>query len=221
MGAAFARVGALAEQIDRPEYLGQAFFGQWFFRRNRGEYKLALALAEQVEKIGQARNDLGLQYMGRYASGFTRLYLGDFVAARALLERCLGLAIADPALRCGDVPDHKDESDRQISPIGLSLAPSVLSSLAQPLAYLGFVDQARSRLNEALSEARRLRYAQTLAEVLTNASIVESIAGSPRMQGHVEELLALSIPSQCDSLSPDVAKARPQASTLAASLVGR
>jgi predicted ATPase len=192
VGAAFARARALAEQIDRPEYLGQAFFGQWMFHRNRGEYKLALALAEQVEKIGQARNDLGLQWMGRYASGHTRLYLGDFVAARALLERCLGFAVADPALRSGEVPDHKDESDRQAFRIGLSVAPSMLSSLAQTLAHLGLVDQARSRLNEALSEARRLRYAQTLAEVLTNASIVESIAGSPRMQRHVEELLALS-----------------------------
>src|SRR5262249_38155436 len=64
VGAAFARARALAEQADRPKYLGRAFFGQWMFHRNRGENQLALALAERVEKIGQARNDLGLQLMG-------------------------------------------------------------------------------------------------------------------------------------------------------------
>jgi hypothetical protein len=38
------------------------------------------------------------------------------------------------------------------------------------LAYLGYIDQARSRLNEALLEARRLRHAQTLAQQVSNAS---------------------------------------------------
>ena len=99
VGETFARARALAEQIDRPEYLGRVFFGQWVFHRNRGEHKLALALAEQMEKIGEARNDVAAQLVGRWASGYTRLFLGDFVAARALLERCHGLA--DPAHRGG------------------------------------------------------------------------------------------------------------------------
>ena len=58
VGESFARARALAEQIDRPEYVWRVFFGQWTFHRNRGEYQLALALAEQVEKIGEARNDV-------------------------------------------------------------------------------------------------------------------------------------------------------------------
>ena len=58
VGETFARARALAEQIDRPEYLWRVFFGQWAFHRGRGEYKLALALAEQMEKIGEARNDV-------------------------------------------------------------------------------------------------------------------------------------------------------------------
>ena len=38
------------------------------------------------------------------------------------------------------------------------------------LAYLGYLDQARSRLDEALSEARRLEHAHTLATVLVVAN---------------------------------------------------
>jgi predicted ATPase len=145
------------------------------FHRNRGEYKLALALAEQVEKIGEARNDVRAQLVGRWASGYTRLHMGDFVAARALLERCHGLA--DPAHRGG---------------ASVGLYAMMLASLASTLAYLGYIDQARSRLNEALSEARQLRLAQALAEVLSIASTVDLITGSPEMQRHADELLALS-----------------------------
>ena len=68
----------------------------------------------------------------------------------------------------------------------------MLAYLAWTLALLGHIDQARSRLNEALSEARRLGHAHTLADVLLSASSVESITGSPQMQRHAEELLALS-----------------------------
>ena len=176
VGESFARARALAEQIDRPEYVWRVFLGQWTFHRNRGEYQLALALAEQVEKIGEARNDVAAQWVGRWASGYTRLFLGDFVAARALLERCHGLA--DPA--------HRGAL------LSASLYAMMLASLAMTLAYLGYIDQARSRLNEALSEARRLRDRPTLAEVLASALTVDGIAGSPEMQLHDEELLALS-----------------------------
>jgi class 3 adenylate cyclase/tetratricopeptide (TPR) repeat protein len=175
VGETFARARVLEEQIDRPEYLGRAFFGQWVFLRNRGEYNLALALAEHMETIGEVRNDVTAQLTGRWAGGVTRLFLGDFVGARALLERCHGLA--DSALRTSEVP---------------SLYALMLASLACTLAYLGYIDQARSRLNEALSEARQLRHVQTLTEVLVAAWVVEEIARSPEIQRHAKELLALS-----------------------------
>ena len=41
-----------------PSTSWRLFFGQWAFHLGRGEHKLALALAEQIEKIGEARNDV-------------------------------------------------------------------------------------------------------------------------------------------------------------------
>ena len=56
---------------------------------------------------------------------------------------------------------------------GLSFDPyaAMLAYLALTLAYLGYIDQARSRMDEALSEARRLRHAHTLAHVLSIANL--------------------------------------------------
>ena len=170
-----ARARALAEQLDRPEYLVPLIVGQWAFHFVRAEHRLALALGEQLEKIGEARNDAAAQLLGRLMHGATRFFLGEFVAARAVLERCMGLA--DPAHRTIE---------------GLSFDPYavMLAYLALTLAYLGYIDQARSRMDEALSEARRLRHAHTLAHVLVFANWLDWLTGSPMV--HIEEFLALS-----------------------------
>ena len=178
VGDALARARALAEQIDRPEHLVTLTIGQWVFHLTRSEHRLALPLAEQIEKIGEARNDVAAQLQGRRAQGLTRCYLGEFVAARALLERCHGLS--DPAHRAVRGAGSED-------PYALMLA-----HLAVTLAYLGCIDQARSRLDEALSEARRLKHAHTLAVVLIWATWIDSLTRSPELQRHAEELLALS-----------------------------
>jgi predicted ATPase len=65
--------------------------------------------------------------------------------------------------------------------------------LAFILAQLGFLDQARARMNDALSRARRLGHAYILAEVLALASGLEVIAGAPReVRRYAEEAVALS-----------------------------
>jgi predicted ATPase len=169
VGETYARARVLAEQIDRPEYLWRLLLGQWVFHSVRGEHKLALSLAEQMEKIAKVRNDVAAQWRGHRANGRTRLFLGDFAAARALLEQSHGLA--DPAVRAYAL---------------------MLADLAWALAYLGYIDQARSRLNEALSKARRLRHAQTLAEVLLMAIGVEMMTDSLESQRYADELFVLS-----------------------------
>jgi class 3 adenylate cyclase/tetratricopeptide (TPR) repeat protein len=175
VGETLARARALAEQLDRPECLVPLVLGQFGYHLMRGEYRLALALGEQLEKNGEARNDAAAQLLGRYAHGGPRFWLGQFVAARAVLERCL--LLADPAHRTGG---------------RLSFDPyaMMLTYLALTLACLGYVDQARSRMDEALSEARRLKHLHTLAHVLNHANWLDWLIGSPMV--HSEEALALT-----------------------------
>jgi len=106
----------------------------------------------------------------------TRCYLGQFVAPRALLEQCHGLG--DPALRSIGA--------------GQDTYATMLAQLAVTLALLGDIDQARVRLSEAFSEARRFRQGLTLPNVLVRANWIASITRSTEMQQHTEELLALS-----------------------------
>jgi hypothetical protein len=62
----------------------------------------------------------------------------------------------------------------------------VNSAVGLPL----YIDQARSRMEQALSDARRLAHPQTLAALLFFANRVDWITRSPQV--HIEEVLALS-----------------------------
>jgi class 3 adenylate cyclase/tetratricopeptide (TPR) repeat protein len=178
VGETIARARALAEQIDRPDSVVPLILGQWVFHLVRSEHRLALPLAVEIEKIGRARNDVVAQLQGRRAHGWTCCYRGDFVAARALLEQCH--ALGDPA--------HGGFT------AGLAEAPypAMLAYLAVTLAHLGHIDQARSRLNDALSESCRLRHVYTRALVLLCASWTDAITDSAELKQHAEELQAIS-----------------------------
>jgi class 3 adenylate cyclase/tetratricopeptide (TPR) repeat protein len=178
-GETIARARALAEQLNRLESLVPLLLGQWGFHLLRSEHKLALSVAEQIEKIGETQNEVAAQFQGRQANGLTRCVLGEFVVARALLEQCYGLG--DPVHRTvggGGSENHY---------------ATMLANLALTLAYLGFIDQAQLRMNEALSEARRLTHAYTVAVVLSFANFMWSLTCSAaEVQRYAEELLALS-----------------------------
>jgi hypothetical protein len=174
----YSAMGVTFEQIERPEYLVPLLYGQWQYHYVRVEFKLALSLAEQLEQTGEARNDVTAELMGLHATGLTRLSLGELVAARAVMERCR--YFADPACRPVSVGMNEDPY------------VATLGNLAVTLALLGYLDQARAQLSEALSEARRLGHAFTLAVVLAFANWHDRLTSSPELKGHAEELLAVS-----------------------------
>jgi predicted ATPase len=173
----FARVRGLAEQLNRPEYLVQLFIGQAWFHATRAEHRLVALLGEQIERIGATRNDVATMLLGRSFHGGGLLFLGQFVAARAILEQSMDLA--DPA-------------NRIIAGGALSVDPYAvaLTCLASTLACLGYIDQARARMDEAVSEARRLGHVHTLAFVLNHVSWTNQLIGSP--MAYQDELLALT-----------------------------
>jgi class 3 adenylate cyclase/predicted ATPase len=174
------RARALAERFDRADRLAPLLYFQWGFHMVRAEHELAVSLAEQMEKLGQTRKDQTTLLLGHYIHGASCYFRGEFVTARALLELCDGLR--DPAARaiCAAIA--------VADPHAASLA-----HLALTLALLGHLDQGRARVDEALSEARRLDHPFTVAFVLSKVCAVEAAAGLPHdARRHAEELVALS-----------------------------
>jgi hypothetical protein len=174
----FARARVLAEQLDRLDHL--IVHGQWIFHLVRAELRLTLWCAEQVEKIAEARNDPTMLLLGRLRKGLTSIFLGEFAAARALLEQGQGLSdVADRALYAALISE--DPYSVILGLVGLTLT------------CLGYINQGGARIKQAMSEARRLQHSHTLAFALTYSCWVERVVNSPHdMQRYAEQVVALS-----------------------------
>jgi predicted ATPase len=176
VGKTLASARALAEQIDRPEYLTTLIVGQWAFHCARAEHRLALPLGKQLETVGAARQHVAAQLLGRLHHGISSFFLGELVTARTVLERCEGL----------DDPGHRIIQEFSFDPCARMLA-----YLALTLAYLGHLDQARSRMDEALSRSRRLRHIHTQAITLFFANWLDWLIRSPN-EAQMEEGIAVT-----------------------------
>src|SRR5262249_51317504 len=119
----------------------------------KAELNRALEIAAEMRNWSEARGDVGGGLLSRYASGYTRTHLGEFTLAREDLEQ--GLVLFDPA----DRPFYAEVL--AFDPLVGLLAFSTLS-----LSYLGYLEQAQSRAEAALTEARRLPHALNLAVAL-------------------------------------------------------
>ena len=96
--------------------------------------------------------------------------MGEFVAARTILAQNYGMT--DPAARAA------------IRAACATVVPEdphvgVLVYLAASLGYLGYVDAARYRAREALSEASQLGHVFSLAQASLFACWIECAVGSP------------------------------------------
>jgi class 3 adenylate cyclase/predicted ATPase len=180
VGDTLVRARALAEQLDRSDYLVPLLYGQWAYHLVRSEYRLALSLAQNVEKIGEAQNNRAVRLLGLYLHAIVRFFLAEFAAARALFERCHGL----------DEPAH-----RAIYANITAEDPHavMLVYLAVTLTFLGYVDQGRRRKIEACAAARELGHLYSLSFALMLASLTEWVANSPGgVQQYANESAALA-----------------------------
>jgi predicted ATPase len=180
-GETYARAGELCELLGQGQHLGAVLFGQYVHRNLRGEYRLAHETAAAVLRIGEARHDPLLISHGHHLLGFNYSCLGEFTLARAELEQTL-VAVSDPSLRRSATA--MTDGDQLVV---------TLIHLAQPLARLGYFDQARARQDAAIVEARKLAHAFTLAAfALGNSVFIDLKEASETMIVRAEELLALT-----------------------------
>ena len=96
-GEAFARARQLCEHLTRPQQLGTVLTGQFLFCLVRAELDQAEHHAEEIRRLGAARDDVMWACFGSSFSGVTRHFTGNFVDARSYAENALSLW--DPTFR--------------------------------------------------------------------------------------------------------------------------
>jgi len=174
---AYGRVRELAQQLGAPDHLA---YNVWWLHLMRGELKVALALAEELENFGKAHDNSSASLLGKHVRGMICFQLGELTTARAFFEQCD--ALGEPGHRA--VLAAWNVTDRYVHMLGY---------LAVALALQGYIEQGRTRLNAALTEARALRHAHTSACALQWASYFETVISSPHeAHRYALELASLS-----------------------------
>jgi class 3 adenylate cyclase/tetratricopeptide (TPR) repeat protein len=180
-GEAYSRARQLCDQLRRPRKLVPILYGQWVNCFVGLESKRAEQFAAEMLKLGEVGDDTITRVVAYRVSGATNLFLGDFRAARAYLEQ--GLELYDPAQWA--IYAELTSVDTRVALLGY---------LAQTLACCGYLDQARSRCDEGVAEARATSHAPTLAHILFVTWCVgwSAHAEPSTLLPYVDELLALS-----------------------------
>jgi tetratricopeptide (TPR) repeat protein len=158
-----------------------ALYGQYVYHLFRADLERARQLVAEIRNLGESGGDAAAQIIGYSLIGFIHLEQGEFTAARAYLKA--GLVQFDPAYR----PFFNEL-------LSYDLLVAMLLHSSQVAVCLGELDQALSRRDAALAEARGLSHPHTLALALAHAWLIDRCVGvDPRSLLHdADELLALA-----------------------------
>src|SRR5216684_1101646 len=143
VGEVLARTRELCRQIGETPHLFQALGGLGQYYLVRGEMEPALELQKQVLSIAQSAEDVALLHTAHFSMGQTLYWMGQFTSAQTHLE--LSCSLYDPTA----YPSHGADLPGFCKGVH-SLIFSGLSAW-----HLGFPEQARDRLERALSFARQ------------------------------------------------------------------
>jgi predicted ATPase len=175
-GGAFASARRLWEQLDCPSEFLQIPLRQATYHALRGEFDLALYLAQYVLHLSRQRNDMTGVIAALHNIGQTLMFTGRFASARSHIEEAL--ALYDPIA-------HPGISERYVPARG---------NLAIVLFCLGHLDQARSEISAIVTEAGRLAQPSFLVLVRVFAAILLSLIGdNVSLDKEADKLVAAAI----------------------------
>jgi class 3 adenylate cyclase/predicted ATPase len=154
---AYIRARELCQQVGDTPQLFLVLRGRWNGYLIRAELRMARELGEQLLQLAQREQDPALLVEAHRALGTTLFFLGELAPARGHLEQ--GIALYDPQ-------QHRSLAFRY------GADPGVICGLyaANVLWVLGYPDQALARIHEALTLARELAHAFSLAFALNHAT---------------------------------------------------
>lgn len=163
---AFARARALSMKLnDTPNYI-QALYGLWGHSWMGGRHDEALSMANEFLSRSAASSDPVPAIVAHRVMGSTLLTSGEFQSAREHFEKTIALS---------------NVAGQQALYSLYMVEPRVASLLllSWNLWFLGYPDQALSRVSEALSLARDLSQPYTVAFANYMTSVVHLFRGDP------------------------------------------
>jgi len=155
----FTRARELCQQLGEIPRLFPVMYRLSGYYLLRGEFEQALEIGEQMLKLARTAQDPEFAIEAHCAMAPTLYYLGDLVTAREHLRTAITLY--DP---------KKHQSHAFI--YGQDPGVASLSYEARVLGYLGYLEQASAKAEQALALATNLAHPHTLAYAWHNAAEV-------------------------------------------------
>ena len=176
---AYTRARELCDRLGESPELFPALFGMWAIYLDRGDFRTAFELAEQLLRA-QSAHDPALLAYARLAQGATSCWMGKFLPAREYLESAITLY---------DPERHRP----LIFSYGYDAGVASLSYAAWTLWLLGYSDQALKRSHEALALAQRLSHPLNLAHAELFVGVLRQYRREVRAaQANAESVIAHS-----------------------------
>jgi predicted ATPase len=139
----YTRAHVLCQQVPESPQLPQTLLGLWLFHTGYGDHQTAQAMGRHLLRLAQRLDDPVALLHAHGTLGLTAIYMGDIVASRVHLEQ--GVALYDRLT-------HRPLALNSLLDFGVVCRIGAADALQQ----LGYPDQARQRIEEALALTQRI-----------------------------------------------------------------
>jgi class 3 adenylate cyclase/predicted ATPase len=181
VGAVFERAGEVARQLESSVDLAPPLAGLWLFHLNRGHFARAEEIVDELFNVARNLDNRDILLQAHHAAWSTGLFRGMFTDARTHVDA--GLALYDEARHAGHRFLYLDHDP----------AVCALSMGALLRWLLGYPKQGMREEHDAITLARRLQHAPSLANTLSYVGFAQIARGdTAAATATASELLALS-----------------------------
>ncbi|MGH7960274.1 MAG: hypothetical protein ACRERD_00415, partial [Candidatus Binatia bacterium] len=175
--AAYTRALELGRQLGESRQLFTVLVGLWQSSTARAEHRAAYEFAEHMLNVAWQEQDPVLLLQARSALRMSAFLLGELTRAREHGE--------EPT-----VPVGGDHGSAQVS--ATWLGPGIVGQWdALVLWQLGYPDQAREKMREALADTARLSHLSLAATLFLAAVLYQLCRDTQRTHEQIEALIAL------------------------------
>ena len=167
VGPVFNHARALCERIGAPHQLFAVVWGIFAWHVVRGEMNLSLHIAKELMALAEQLDDPGTWMEALFLVGVTQFYRGAFIDALAHYERGLSRY------------DDRERTRAWAAKVGEDAGVTHRCYAALTLWHLGYPDQARLAMSDALKLANAIEHPFSLAYAQHHAAWLNHRLGLP------------------------------------------